>query len=74
MPLACVQSGSTTSAVVQGSLNALSSGILIYLSLVDMMKEEFSRPAAKSSPLLQLQMVFAMLLGAGVMSVLAIWA
>jgi hypothetical protein len=47
---------------------------LIYLSLVDMMAEEFHSAMVKKDRVLQFQMFMMIFAGAGIMSVLAIWA
>lgn len=49
-------------------------GLLIYLSLVDMMAEEFHSAMVKKDRVLQFQMFMMIFAGAGIMSVLAIWA
>lgn len=61
-------------ALLQGIFNALAAGILIYLSLVDMLTEEFGKEDVRRDPCLQAGMLFATLMGAATMSVLAIWA
>lgn len=65
---------SRESKLVEGIFNALASGILIYLALVDILQEEFNRRDVKKHKIWQVQMMICVLLGAGVMSVIAIWA
>jgi zinc transporter 1/2/3 len=59
--------------IVDGTFQALSGGILIYVSLVHMMKEEMER-AEFSNSNLSLVMYLGFLLGAAVMSIIGIWA
>jgi len=66
--------GSRNAAMIEGVFNAFAAGILIYLALVDILQEEFHRREVKKHRMLQLQMMMCVLLGAGVMSVIAIWA
>ncbi len=68
------EEGSRNAAIVEGVFNAYASGILIYLALVDILQEEFNRREVKKHRVWQLQMMVCVLLGAGVMSVIAIWA
>ncbi|MQL83641.1 hypothetical protein Taro_016137 [Colocasia esculenta] len=66
--------GSTTALVVEGLLNSASAGILIYMSLVDLLAADFMNPRMQSKGRLQLAAYVALLLGAGLMSLLAVWA
>lgn len=66
--------GSRAAALVEGIFNAFAAGILIYLALVDILQEEFNRREVKKHKIWQIQMMMCVLLGAGVMSVIAIWA
>jgi zinc transporter 1/2/3 len=66
--------GSRAAALVEGTFNAFAAGILIYLALVDILQEEFNRREVKKHKIWQIQMMMCVLLGAGVMSVIAIWA
>ncbi|XP_010557015.1 PREDICTED: zinc transporter 5-like [Tarenaya hassleriana] len=65
---------SPTALIVQGVLNAASSGILIYMSLVDLLAADFMHPKMQSNSGLQIMAHISLLLGAGVMSLLAKWA
>nr|XP_043629669.1 zinc transporter 1 [Erigeron canadensis] len=65
---------STTSLIVEGVLNSGSAGILIYMALVDLLAADFMNPRMQNSLRLQLGANVSLLLGAGCMSFLAIWA
>uniref|UniRef100_A0ACD5W881 Uncharacterized protein n=1 Tax=Avena sativa TaxID=4498 RepID=A0ACD5W881_AVESA len=65
---------SPTALVVEGSLNSVAAGILVYMALVDLLAEDFMNPKVQSRGKLQLGINFSMLLGAGLMSMLAKWA
>jgi zinc transporter ZupT len=65
---------SREAALVEGIFNAFAAGILIYLALVDILQEEFSRREVRQHKIWQIQMMMCVLLGAGAMSVIAIWA
>ncbi|KAM0000380.1 putative zinc/iron permease [Helianthus debilis subsp. tardiflorus] len=65
---------STTSLIVEGVLNSCSAGILIYMALVDLLAADFMNPRMQSNLRLQLGANVSLLLGAGCMSFLAIWA
>ncbi|KAI5019021.1 hypothetical protein ZWY2020_043909 [Hordeum vulgare] len=65
---------SPTALVVQGLLEAAAAGILVYMALVDILAEDFSKPRVQSRARLQLALNVSLLLGAGLMSLLAIWA
>ncbi|OMO67184.1 Zinc/iron permease [Corchorus capsularis] len=65
---------SPTALITVGLLNASSSGLLIYMALVDLLSAEFMGPKLQGSIKLQLKSCVAALLGAGGMSVMAIWA
>ncbi|TVU19820.1 hypothetical protein EJB05_35993 [Eragrostis curvula] len=60
--------------VVQGLLEAAAAGILVYMALVDILAEEFMSAKVQSRARLQLLLNASLLLGAGMMSMLAIWA
>ncbi|CAN8259583.1 unnamed protein product [Cochlearia groenlandica] len=60
--------------MVEGMLNAASAGILIYMSLVDLLAADFANPRLQSNLWLHLAAFLSLLLGAGSMSLLAIWA
>lgn len=63
-----------TSTLIQGVLNALAAGVLLHLAFVDLIAVEFNKPICKEDPWFPFQMLFAIILGAAIMSVLAIWA
>lgn len=65
---------SSTALAVEGVFNAASAGILIYMALVDLLAADFMSPRMQSSLRLQLGAHLSLLLGAGLMSALAIWA
>ncbi|KAI8474633.1 MAG: ZIP family transporter [Monoraphidium minutum] len=65
---------SVTSRAVQGTLNGVSGGMLLYISLFQLIAEEFSREDLLVRPRLRLGMTAGMLLGAACMCVLAIWS
>ncbi|XP_010522316.1 PREDICTED: zinc transporter 5 [Tarenaya hassleriana] len=65
---------SSTALIVQGVLNAASSGILIYMSLVDLLAPDFMHPKLQSNSGLQIMAHISLLLGSGLMSLLAYWA
>ncbi|BBG99820.1 iron-regulated transporter 1 [Prunus dulcis] len=65
---------SPTALIVEGVFNAASAGILIYMSLVDLLAADFMNPKLQSNGRLQVGANIALLLGAGFMSLLAKWA
>ncbi|KAK9285231.1 hypothetical protein L1049_024419 [Liquidambar formosana] len=65
---------SPTALIVEGIFNAASAGILIYMSLVDLLAADFMNPKMQSSGRLQIGANVSLLLGAGLMSLLAKWA
>lgn len=65
---------SPTALVVQGLLEAAAAGILVYMALVDILAQEFMSARVQSRARLQLALNASLLLGAGLMSMLAIWA
>jgi solute carrier family 39 (zinc transporter), member 1/2/3 len=60
--------------LVEGFANAVAAGILVYVSLVEMLAEEFSHPAVKGDFLLKSKMILAMIFGLTSMCLLAVWA
>ncbi|XP_020234348.1 zinc transporter 8 [Cajanus cajan] len=60
--------------IVEGILNAASAGILIYMSLVDLLAADLMSPKVQASGKLQLGVNAFLLFGAGCMSLLAKWA
>lgn len=65
---------SATALVVEGVFNAAAAGILIYMSLVDLLAADFNNPRLQTNMKLQLATYLALFLGAGLMSMLAKWA
>lgn len=65
---------SPTSLIVEGILNAVSAGLLNYMALVDLLASDFMGPKLQRRVKLQIWSYAAVLLGAGGMSVMAIWA
>jgi solute carrier family 39 (zinc transporter), member 1/2/3 len=65
---------SPTAVVVQGLLEAASAGILVYMALVDILAEDFMSARVQSRARLQLLLNASLLLGAGAMAMLAVWA
>ncbi|KAL5975720.1 Fe(2+) transport protein 1 [Asimina triloba] len=65
---------SPTSLIVEGLLNASSAGLLNYMALVELLAADFMGPKLQDRPKLQMWAYLAVLLGAGGMSVMAIWA
>lgn len=65
---------SLTTAIVEGIFNSIAAGILIYVSMVEMMAEEFGNEIVRSNYLLKVYMIIAIILGIAGMAILAIWA
>ncbi|KAL2349064.1 hypothetical protein Fmac_003064 [Flemingia macrophylla] len=65
---------SPTALIVEGVLNAVSAGLLNYMALVELLASDFMGPRLQSRMKLQALAYFAVLLGAGGMAVMAIWA
>lgn len=65
---------STKALIIEGIFNSASSGILIYMALVDLLAADFMNPKMQSNVRLQLGAQVSLLLGAGCMSFLAKWA
>ncbi|KAF5185147.1 Zinc transporter [Thalictrum thalictroides] len=65
---------SPTALIVEGVLNSASSGILIYMALVDLLAADFMSAKIQGSGKLLLQVCVSLLLGVGMMSTLAKWA
>jgi zinc transporter 1/2/3 len=65
----------TSSLIATGVLDSISSGILIYAALVSLISVVFQTRVFKSQPMWQKSICFiSFYLGAGLMSMLAIWA
>ncbi|KAK1280082.1 Fe(2+) transport protein 2 [Acorus gramineus] len=65
---------SPTALIVVGLLNACSAGLLNYMALVDLLAADFMGPKLQGNVRLQIWAYLAVLLGAGGMSVMAMWA
>eukprot|EP00775_Hariotina_reticulata_P007796 gene7796-7993_t len=65
---------SNTSKAVQGTLNGVSGGMLLYIGMYQLIAEEFSREDLLVKPRLRLGMYTALCLGAAAMCILGIWA
>ncbi|KAL3522987.1 hypothetical protein ACH5RR_015821 [Cinchona calisaya] len=68
------QENSPRALITVGLLIASSSGLLIYMALVDLLASDFMDPKLQGSIKLQIESYMAVLLGAGGMSLLAKWA
>ncbi|EPS63182.1 hypothetical protein M569_11603, partial [Genlisea aurea] len=60
--------------IVEGSFNSASAGILIYMSLVDLLAADFMNPVMQDNVRLQVGAYVSLLLGSGCMAFLAKWA
>lgn len=60
--------------IIEGTLDSISAGILVYMSLVDLIAADFLSKRMSCNLRLQVASYFALFLGAGLMSSLAIWA
>ncbi|KAH9316276.1 hypothetical protein KI387_024903 [Taxus chinensis] len=65
---------STTALIVEGMFYSASAGILIYMSLVDLLAADFFNSRIQNKVALQLWAYIALLLGVSAMSLLAKWA
>ncbi|XP_020980592.1 zinc transporter 5-like [Arachis duranensis] len=65
---------SSTALIVEGVFNAASAGILIYMALVDLLAADFMNPRTQKSGKLQIGANISLLLGAGLMTLIAKWA
>ncbi|BBH01332.1 zinc transporter 1 precursor [Prunus dulcis] len=65
---------SPTALIVEGVFNSASAGILIYMSLVDLLAADFMNPRMQGNLRIQLGANISLLLGSGCMSLLAKWA
>lgn len=60
--------------VIEGIFDSISAGILVYMALVDLIAADFMSKRMKCNVRLQIVSYFTLFLGAGLMSLLAIWA
>lgn len=65
---------SPAALVVQGLLNSVAAGILIYMALVDLLAQDFMNSKVQTNTKLFFGANVTLLLGAGIMALLAIWA
>jgi solute carrier family 39 (zinc transporter), member 1/2/3 len=65
---------SSKALITEGVLGAAAAGILIYMSLVDLLAEDFMNPRVQNNGKLQVIVNVSLLFGTGLMAVLAIWA
>lgn len=65
---------SPNALIIEGIFNAASAGILIYMALVDLLAADFMDPRMHKNVKLQFGANVSLLLGAGLMSMLAKWA
>ncbi|XP_076946795.1 zinc transporter 3-like isoform X2 [Bidens hawaiensis] len=65
---------SSKALIVEGVLDAAAAGILIYMALVDLLSPDFKNPRMQNNKILLLASNVSLFLGAGLMSLLAIWA
>ncbi|XVE70920.1 hypothetical protein DITRI_Ditri10aG0108600 [Diplodiscus trichospermus] len=65
---------SPAALVIEGILDSLSAGILVYMALVDLIAADFLSKRMSCNFRLQLLSYFMLFLGAGLMASLAIWA
>ncbi|XP_057477608.1 zinc transporter 4, chloroplastic-like isoform X1 [Actinidia eriantha] len=67
-------SNSPRALIIEGTLDSISAGILVYMALVDLIAADFLSKRMSCNVRLQVVSYFALFLGAGLMSLLAIWA
>ncbi|KAL8209873.1 hypothetical protein R6Q57_006605 [Mikania cordata] len=67
-------SNSPRALVIEGILDATSGGILIYMALVDLIAADFMSKKMRCNARLQLVSYIALFIGAGLMSLLAVWS
>ncbi|KAG0457689.1 hypothetical protein HPP92_022846 [Vanilla planifolia] len=60
--------------IIEGVLSSGAAGILIYIGLVDLLAVDFMNPRVQKDEKLQLMLSISLLIGAGLMSLLAKWA
>ncbi|CAL9044690.1 unnamed protein product [Musa banksii] len=65
---------SPTALIVQGLLDSVAAGILIYMALVDLLAADFMHPRVQGKPKLQFALNVSLLAGSGLMALLAKWA
>ncbi|KAK9065564.1 hypothetical protein SSX86_014965 [Deinandra increscens subsp. villosa] len=60
--------------VIEGVLDAISAGILVYMALVDLIAADFMSKKMRCNGRLQVVSYIALFLGAGLMALLAVWS
>lgn len=65
---------SATALIVEGILMAAAAGILIYMALVDLLSPDFKNHKMQNNKILLFGSYISLILGAGLMSMLAKWA
>lgn len=65
---------SSGALIVEGVLDSMSAGILVYMALVDLIAADFLSKRMSCNFRLQVVSYFMLFVGAGLMSLLAIWA
>ncbi len=60
--------------IVEGFANGIAGGILLYVSMVEMLADEFSNVKVVNNYPLKVQMMVMMVIGLGAMALLATWA
>ena len=65
---------SDTGETIAGFANALAAGILLYVSLVEMLADEFSNNVVVNNYALKTKMILCITGGIGIMALLALWA
>ncbi|KAJ1263317.1 hypothetical protein BS78_09G174500 [Paspalum vaginatum] len=60
--------------ITEGVLDSAAAGILTYMALVDLLAEDFMNPRVQNNARLQVIVNVSLLVGTGLMSMLAIWA
>ena len=63
-----------TALMVEDVLNAAAAGILIYMALLELLAADFMNERVQSKGLSQVAVNVSLLIGAGLMSLLANWA
>jgi zinc transporter 1/2/3 len=66
--------GSYGLLLAQGILDSVSTGILVYMALVDMISESFQAPCIADRRLLRLAMLVAIFFGAAMLALIGLWA
>lgn len=60
--------------VIEGILDSISAGILVYMALVDLIAADFTSKKMRCNGKLQVVCYIALFLGAGLMALLAVWS